>query len=89
MQNLISNIIELGQYRLCRHGFGDINIDPIFFIAASLANSYSEMLKTCINFNVYFLYDDDTVVHNGAYTFARTWQNCPNVLLEYFRACVF
>jgi len=32
----------------------------------------------------------DTVVHNiGAYTFARTWQNCPNILVEYFRACVF
>jgi len=26
----------------------------------------------------------DTVVHNGAYTFVRTWQNCPNVLVEYF-----
>jgi len=24
----------------------------------------------------------DTVVHNGAYTFARTWKNCPNVLVD-------
>jgi len=31
----------------------------------------------------------DTDIHNGAYTFAHTWQNCPNVLVEYFRACVF
>jgi len=31
----------------------------------------------------------DTVVYIGAYTFARTRQNCLNVLVEYFRACVF
>jgi len=60
---------------------------------------YNKCIKSFFGFNRRFsltqvfletgLPSFNTVVHNGAYTFARTWQNCSNVLVEYFRAFVF